>query len=1089
MATRKIYGTQYDDTINVFPTTFSVVTNTTKAKKAALEIYDVSDFNTAVFAGDGKDRVTIVGTSNDAVDGGAGDDVIYGGFGNDLLSGGGGKDTIYGGSGDDIIGAVRPGKAAGVVTDYVIDLNSDQIGDLLVGDGVDPTLVPAGYVALPPATPGNDVIVGGNGKDILWGDNWPYTDADTPFGGDDTLFGGNGDDSLYGQGGNDRLKGENGNDNIDGGTGNDIIDGGTGADILKGGADADVFVYNSALDSTTMSIDTIVDFSRASDDKIDLRPLLGATDLGWGGYAAKAYGTWLQASGANTLILIDTSGDALADMAIQLNGTFALRNADFLGVKNTAPSLQPIPGLVYNDTAGDDTFADASGTLVGLDSDANDVVSYKLAGSTASVEAGFDVQKTSTYGTLYMNTSSGDYKLVANDGTIEALKTTQMVSFSVTAYDGLAESTPQSISITINGVNDSPRGVPTMDLADGRGNTSYTFSTSDLLQGFSDIEGDALSVANLTADHGTIQSNGIDSWTLLPAADYNGLVTLNYAVTDGFGGITQASQSIELEPAVFEFKVNTFTLSDQYAPSITGLKDGGWITTWMSANQDGSGWGIYLQRFADDGSLQGGEIRVNDTTENNQYFAACTALSDGGWVTTWISVNQDGSGEGIYQQRFDAYGSAIGGEMQVNTTAASDQTTPAIAALADGGWVTTWASYDLAASSWEIYQQRYDHTGTAIDGEVRVNTTTTDNQLHPAIAALADGGWVTTWMSPDGSDNGIYQQRYNADGSANGCEMLANTNTTYEQASPDIMGLSDGGWITTWTSWAQDLSSWGNYQQRFDSSSKAIGDEVLVNTTVFSSQVNPSVTAMSDGGWVTTWASYEQDGSEFGVIQQRFDAAGAKVGDEIQVNTYTASWQFYTAIAALNDGGWVTTWTSISQDGSGWGIYQQRYDASGNRVAMPLAGNDAANSLVWTGSGPVTLNGAGGDDVLTGGADNDILIGGSGNDILTGLDGSDRFVFLASDGPGVDSIRDFSPALPAASGDILDLSDLLIGFIPGTSNLSDFVQSHEDAGNTTISVDRDGSGTDYTPANVMTLVGMTGMDLNTLLAQGNLVVA
>ena len=46
------------------------------------------------------------------------------------------------------------------------------------------------------------------------------------------------------------------------------------------------------------------------------------------------------------------------------------------------------------------------------------------------------------------------------------------------------------------------------------------------------------------------------------------------------------------------------------------------------------------------------------------------------------------------------------------------------------------------------------------------------------------------------------------------------------------------------------------------------GSETLVNTTTFSDQLNPTVTGLSDGGYVVTWMSYGQDGSSTGVYRR-----------------------------------------------------------------------------------------------------------------------------------------------------------------------------------------------------------------------------
>ena len=67
-----------------------------------------------------------------------------------------------------------------------------------------------------------------------------------------------------------------------------------------------------------------------------------------------------------------------------------------------------------------------------------------------------------------------------------------------------------------------------------------------------------------------------------------------------------------------------------------------------------------------------------------------------------------------------------------------------------------------------------------------------------------------------------------------------------------------------------------------------VGTEQHVNTFASNTQIAPSVAVLADGGWVVTWASSEQDGDGFGIYQQRYDATGATLGQEDQVNIATA---------------------------------------------------------------------------------------------------------------------------------------------------------------------------------------------------------
>ena len=57
--------------------------------------------------------------------------------------------------------------------------------------------------------------------------------------------------------------------------------------------------------------------------------------------------------------------------------------------------------------------------------------------------------------------------------------------------------------------------------------------TATLLSGFSDVENDPLSVVGLAADHAAIADNGDGTYTVTPAKDYNGSLTLTWSVSDG----------------------------------------------------------------------------------------------------------------------------------------------------------------------------------------------------------------------------------------------------------------------------------------------------------------------------------------------------------------------------------------------------------------------------------------------------------------------------------------------------------------------------------------------------------------------------
>jgi hypothetical protein len=482
----------------------------------------------------------------------------------------------------------------------------------------------------------------------------------------------------------------------------------------------------------------------------------------------------------------------------------------------------------------------------------------------------------------------------------------------------------------------------------------------------------------------------------------------NIVVTDTnvFNGNNGADQLIDIEAAQFsngtvrigsvgEFRVNTYTASSQGNPATTALSNGGFLITWVSDSQDGSNLGVYAQRYDATGVAQGAEFRVNTSTLGYQGGPSITALSNGGFVATWSARGQDGSSLGVYAQRYGATGLTQGVEFRVNTYTTDTQSSPSTTALSNGGFVVTWQSSLQDGSPVSVYAQRYDAVGVAQGAEFRVNTYATAGQFFPDIAALNNGGFVVTWNSElqDGSEYGVYAQRYNAAGVAQGAEFKVNTNTASTQFDPTITALSNGGFVVTWESNLQDGSGYGVYAQRYNAAGVAQGAEFRVNTYTANIQVNPDITALSNGGFVVTWNSFLQDGSDYGVYAQRYDAAGVAQGAEFRVNSFTTNSQGSPSITALSDGGFVVTWESDLQDGSNLGIYAQRYDAAGNAVAATLTGDAAANTITWTGAQTVMIDGGLGTDILTGGTGNDQLQGGADADRIYGGAGVDTAVF------------------------------------------------------------------------------------------------
>src|SRR5262245_10969761 len=260
------------------------------------------------------------------------------------------------------------------------------------------------------------------------------------------------------------------------------------------------------------------------------------------------------------------------------------------------------------------------------------------------------------------------------------------------------------------------------------------------------------------------------------------------------------------QPVGSEFRVNTYTLGNQLTRHLGGHVvaadgSGNLVVAWRSQVQDGSGYGIFGQRYDSAGGRLGSEFRVNSYTSNEQWYPCVAAAGDGNFVVVWQSYGQDGSGWGIFGQRYDSAGDALGSEFRVNSYTTSNQWVLSVASDASGNFVVVWNSYQ-DGNGYGIFGQRYDSSGGRLGAEFRVNSYTPSFQTRPSVASAASGDLVVVWESflQDGSGPGIFGQRYDSSGVAQGGEFRVNTYTTGSQEVPTVASDPDGNFVVVWAS-------------------------------------------------------------------------------------------------------------------------------------------------------------------------------------------------------------------------------------------------------------------------------------------------
>jgi hypothetical protein len=134
-------------------------------------------------------------------------------------------------------------------------------------------------------------------------------------------------------------------------------------------------------------------------------------------------------------------------------------------------------------------------------------------------------------------------------------------------------------------------------------------------------------------------------------------------------------------------------------------------------------------------------FRVNTYTTGNQVSSRSASDVAGNFVVTWVSVGQDGSGDGVFARRFDASGAPIGEEFQVNTNTTGSQSAPSVAAAPNG---PVYFSWNAPGNGHDIYGRGFDGSGIPLGDEVRLNLYTPNDQTAPSVAA-GESNFVVVW--------------------------------------------------------------------------------------------------------------------------------------------------------------------------------------------------------------------------------------------------------------------------------------------------------------------------------------------------------
>ncbi|MGE5546080.1 MAG: cadherin-like domain-containing protein [Solirubrobacterales bacterium] len=634
------------------------------------------------------------------------------------------------------------------------------------------------------------------------------------------------------------------------------------------------------------------------------------------------------------------------------------------------------------------------------------------------------------------------------------------VSFTYTVEDGQGGHVSGTATMDLASVNDAPTVTGSVNLGSADNEGAVTFTKAELLGNAIDVEdGKDLSVANVSADNGTLVDNHDGTYTFTPGENFSGTVNVSYDVVDKDGGYTRDSAHLQVVDTT-----DDVPLAQQHV-AITGTREDQSITYTVQSVDNGSGGSdLYLN----DG--HGHSFKVASDADDKLSVTGLTAdhgsFTDNHNGTFTFTPTHDYSGSvNVTATVSDGtYTTTATAEMKVEAVADkptlsasfSDTTTTSGGHIgtvgAAGNTIKIYADAEKDGAPMDVYigDTKVGSFSVAKDGDFKTFT------LDHVDNSLLTGGGALKIVSTDGG------KQINVDKvEVNGVTIEAETGTTIKGANihdgavklagkDSAVSLDLSSHITGQTE-THTLTVNSHTTDSDGSEHLSINIGHLDGATVGYSGNEGTLVHNADGSYTFNTNEHYDGSVSFTVTDGKGEEIKAQVTAEATDGSDTSDTQVWAVSdshdtsavpgVTISGGGGADNIQGTSGDdlllggkggssGGGSSGGASKSDdvingGDGNDVIYGDAkmshgkikeGSGGGNDTLNGGAGNDVIHAGGGNDVVDGGTGNDTIDGGKGNDVLNGGDGDDTFLF--DFGQGHDVVHGGS------GSDWVDVSDM-----------------------------------------------------------------
>lgn len=391
-----------------------------------------------------------------------------------------------------------------------------------------------------------------------------------------------------------------------------------------------------------------------------------------------------------------------------------------------------------------------------------------------------------------------------------------------------------------------------------------------------------------------------------------------------------------------EFLVNSVSTGDQACPSVAVSPVGGFTVAWLSERADGAdgddGWDIRLRRFDPAGVPLSADENANPPEGSPDGCPSLAISPNGSSLLVWTEWDEVDPSKRIRARAYASDSEASGSVFLVSDYAETPAALPGTAALTDGTFVVVWRQRQDYEPAPEVYARLIGENGLPVGDSWPLTDGLDGYHEDPSVIALTDGMWVVVWKTTWTEEDGSMAAILNAQGEPMSQPfVIAQLDPSNEVESPIAFAFEGGTWGAVWRTTGPFAQA--QYPQTLFFRKHQLDTLLGQSTTVFACSftvidcvsVRPAAAGFSGGRFVAAWAQKSKT-----IEACLCDEAGCQ--EPFSPSSFMNADESMPATASFNDDSFVLAWQSCpiesgapSQDGSGCGIFAQRFNPDGSK--------------------------------------------------------------------------------------------------------------------------------------------------------------